>query len=108
MEASVPRVNQAVIANDHRPARGSFADWVRSRRAKSTTATSEIAALKLDADWVILSACNTAAGGVQGAEAFRVLHARSFAQDSITSSARASNHLGSPATEVNARPRDHC
>jgi CHAT domain-containing protein len=30
---------------------------------------SEIAALKLDADWVILSACNTAAGGAEGAEA---------------------------------------
>ena len=30
---------------------------------------SEIAGLKLDADWVILSACNTAAGGAQGAEA---------------------------------------
>jgi tetratricopeptide (TPR) repeat protein len=30
---------------------------------------SEIAALKLDADWVILSACNTAAGGADGAEA---------------------------------------
>ena len=28
---------------------------------------SEIAALKLDADWVILSACNTAAGGATGA-----------------------------------------
>jgi hypothetical protein len=27
---------------------------------------SELAALKLDADWVILSACNTAAGGRQG------------------------------------------
>ncbi len=30
---------------------------------------SEIAGLKLDADWAILSACNTAAGGAQGAEA---------------------------------------
>jgi CHAT domain-containing protein len=30
---------------------------------------SEIAVLKLDAGWVILSACITAAGGVQGAEA---------------------------------------
>jgi CHAT domain-containing protein/Tfp pilus assembly protein PilF len=30
---------------------------------------SEVAGLKLDADWVILSACNTAAGGSEGAEA---------------------------------------
>jgi CHAT domain-containing protein len=30
---------------------------------------SEIAGLKLDADWVILSACNTAAGDARGAEA---------------------------------------
>jgi len=30
---------------------------------------SEVAALKLDADWVILSACNTADGGAQGTEA---------------------------------------
>ena len=30
---------------------------------------SEIAALKLDADWVILSACNTAAGSATSAEA---------------------------------------
>jgi CHAT domain-containing protein len=29
---------------------------------------SEIAALKLDADWVILSACNTSAGGTEGGE----------------------------------------
>jgi hypothetical protein len=38
---------------------------------------SEVAALKLDADWVILSACNTAAGGTQGAEALSGL-ARAF------------------------------
>ena len=34
-------------------------------------------ALKLDADWVILSACNTAAGGASGAEALSGL-ARAF------------------------------
>jgi CHAT domain-containing protein/tetratricopeptide (TPR) repeat protein len=39
--------------------------------------SSEIAALKLDADWVILSACNTAAGGAEGAEALSGL-ARAF------------------------------
>jgi CHAT domain-containing protein len=38
---------------------------------------SEIAGLKLDADWVILSACNTAAGDAQGAEALSGL-ARAF------------------------------
>jgi CHAT domain-containing protein len=38
---------------------------------------SEIANLKLDADWVILSACNTAAGGSDGAEALSGL-ARAF------------------------------
>lgn len=38
---------------------------------------SEAAALKLDADWVILSACNTAAGGAEGAEALSGL-ARAF------------------------------
>ena len=38
---------------------------------------SEIAALKLDADWVILSACNTAAGGSDKAEALSGL-ARAF------------------------------
>jgi CHAT domain-containing protein len=38
---------------------------------------SEVAALKLDADWVILSACNTAAGGAGGTEALSGL-ARAF------------------------------
>jgi len=38
---------------------------------------SEIANLKLDADWVILSACNTAAGGATNAEALSGL-ARAF------------------------------
>ena len=38
---------------------------------------SEIAALKLDADWVILSACNTAAGAATSAEALSGL-ARAF------------------------------
>jgi CHAT domain-containing protein len=38
---------------------------------------SEIAALKLDADWVMLSACNTAAGDAEGAEALSGL-ARAF------------------------------
>jgi CHAT domain-containing protein len=38
---------------------------------------SEIATLKLNADWVILSACNTAAGGAEGAEALSGL-ARAF------------------------------
>jgi hypothetical protein len=38
---------------------------------------SEIATLRLNADWVILSACNTAAGNTQGAEALSGL-ARAF------------------------------
>jgi CHAT domain-containing protein len=38
---------------------------------------SEVAELKLNADWVILSACNTAAGGANGAEALSGL-ARAF------------------------------
>ena len=38
---------------------------------------SEITNLKLDADWVILSACNTAAGSTEGAEALSGL-ARAF------------------------------
>jgi CHAT domain-containing protein len=38
---------------------------------------SEIGSLKLDADWVILSACNTAAGGASSAEALSGI-ARAF------------------------------
>jgi CHAT domain-containing protein/tetratricopeptide (TPR) repeat protein len=38
---------------------------------------SEVAALQLDADWVVLSACNTASGGEAGAEALSGL-ARAF------------------------------
>jgi CHAT domain-containing protein len=38
---------------------------------------SEVAGLKLDAEWVILSACNTAAGGFEKAEALSGL-ARAF------------------------------
>ena len=38
---------------------------------------SEIAGLKLDADWVVLSACNTAAADSEGSEAFSGL-ARAF------------------------------
>jgi CHAT domain-containing protein/tetratricopeptide (TPR) repeat protein len=38
---------------------------------------SEIASLKLDADWVVMSACNTAGGGEEGAEALSGL-ARAF------------------------------
>jgi CHAT domain-containing protein len=38
---------------------------------------SDIAGLKLDADWVVLSACNTAAGAAKGAEALSGL-ARTF------------------------------
>ena len=38
---------------------------------------SEVVGLKLDADWVILSACNTAAGGAENAEALSGL-ARAF------------------------------
>ena len=42
---------------------------------------SEIAALKLDADWVILSACNTGAGGAPAAEGLsRLARAFIFAQ----------------------------
>jgi CHAT domain-containing protein len=50
---------------------------VATERDDGYLSASEIAALKLDADWVILSACNTAAGGAEGAEALSGL-ARAF------------------------------
>jgi CHAT domain-containing protein/tetratricopeptide (TPR) repeat protein len=48
-----------------------------SERDDGYLSASEIAALKLDADWVILSACNTAAGGANAAEPLSGL-ARAF------------------------------
>jgi CHAT domain-containing protein len=42
---------------------------------------SEIAALELDVDWVVLSTCNTAAGGATSAEALSGL-GRSFGHPS--------------------------
>jgi CHAT domain-containing protein len=48
-----------------------------------------MAALKLDADWVMLSACNTAAGDADGAEALSGL-ARAF----FYAGARCSSHIG--------------
>jgi CHAT domain-containing protein len=42
---------------------------VATARNDGYLSASEIAGLKLDADWVILSACNTAAGGANNAEA---------------------------------------
>ena len=50
----------------------------------------EILALKLDADWVVLSACNTAAGAVAGAEAASGLGRRS----STPALARSSSPIG--------------
>jgi len=50
---------------------------VRPQPTQRYLTASEIAALKLDADWVILSACNTAADGAEGAEALSGL-ARAF------------------------------
>jgi CHAT domain-containing protein len=41
----------------------------RTEKHNGYLSSSEVAALKLDADWVVLSACNTAAGGAQDTEA---------------------------------------
>ena len=49
----------------------------RRRTDDGLLTASEVAALKLDADWVVLSACNTASGGEAGAEALSGL-ARAF------------------------------
>jgi CHAT domain-containing protein/tetratricopeptide (TPR) repeat protein len=50
---------------------------VVTERDDGYLSATEIAQLKLDADWVILSACNTAAGNAEGAEALSGL-ARAF------------------------------
>jgi CHAT domain-containing protein len=50
---------------------------VASEEDDGYLSASEIASLKLDADWVILSACNTAAGNATSAEALSGL-ARAF------------------------------
>jgi CHAT domain-containing protein len=50
---------------------------VATERNDGYLSASEIAGLKLDADWVILSACNTAAGGANNAQALSGL-ARAF------------------------------
>jgi CHAT domain-containing protein len=50
---------------------------VATERDDGYLSASEVAALRLDADWVILSACNTAAGSAEGAEALSGL-ARAF------------------------------
>jgi len=44
---------------------------------------SEIAGLKLDADWGILSACNTAAGRLKARRRFPVWHAHSFTLEPV-------------------------
>ena len=60
---------------------------------------SEIASLKLDADWVVLSACNTAAGTANNAEALSGL-ARAF----IYAQARAMlGHIHLPLCSAFAR-----
>jgi tetratricopeptide (TPR) repeat protein/CHAT domain-containing protein len=58
------------------PARGTN-DLDALDRDDGYLAASEITALRLDADWVVLSACNTAAGSGEGAESLSGL-ARAF------------------------------
>jgi CHAT domain-containing protein/tetratricopeptide (TPR) repeat protein len=50
---------------------------VASEEDDGLLTASEVAQLKLDADWVVLSACNTAAGGAEGGETLSGL-ARAF------------------------------
>jgi len=59
------------------PPEGGASDAQALERDDGFLAASEIAALKLDADWVILSACNTAGGSGESAEALSGL-ARAF------------------------------
>jgi len=46
-----------------------LSDLAHGEQRACVVEATEIAGLKLDADWVILSACNTAAGGAEEAEA---------------------------------------
>jgi CHAT domain-containing protein/tetratricopeptide (TPR) repeat protein len=58
---------------------------------------SEVATLKLGADWVILSACNTAAGGAESAEALSIL-ARAFVYAGARALLVSQWSVGSPET----------
>ena len=65
------------IAGAHEPGLILTPPGTASLQDDGYLSASEIAGLKLDADWVVLSACNTAAGGAESAEALSGL-ARAF------------------------------
>jgi CHAT domain-containing protein len=71
MSAEVPGINEAglILSPPRDPKDVKVDDGILS--------AGEIASLKLDADWVVLSACNTAASRERGGEAFSGL-ARAF------------------------------
>jgi CHAT domain-containing protein len=70
-------MQEIVRANKAEPALLLTPTQMASEEDDVLLTASEVAALKLDADWVILSACNTAAGGEKGGEALSGL-ARAF------------------------------
>ena len=59
------------------PSRNLAVSRIRQRSYDGLLTASEVAQLKLNADWVVLSACNTAEGDKPGAEALSGL-ARAF------------------------------